>query len=131
MFFKNYDGQFIVDEFLKRLIPTDTELGVIMDGRKIMSVSFRDIEIKDSSLFISARLETFPKMFGLKELKKGFFPYSFNVPEHYEYNGPWPPKNEYKPEFMSPSKRLEFEKFYEENKDNIFNFMHEFESYCW
>jgi hypothetical protein len=120
-----------VDELLKKIIPTDKELGVIMDGRKVMSISFRNIEIKDSSLFILTRLESFPKMFGLTELKKGFFAYDFNKPQNYGYVGAYPPKEMYGPDFMSPSKRKEFEVWYEENKNKTFNFMEEFENYCW
>jgi hypothetical protein len=102
-----------------------------MDGRKVMSITFRNIEIKDSSLFILTRLEAFPKMFGLTELKKGFFPYDFNQPHNYAYIGPYPAREYYGPDFMSPSKRQEFNIWYEQNKDKEFNFMQEFENYCW
>lgn len=55
----------------------------------------------DSLSFIAMPLASFPKTFGLKELKKGYFPHLFNRPENYEYVGPVPAKDYYMPETMS------------------------------
>lgn len=43
-------------------------------------------------LHIKARLEDMPKMFNMDtaQLKKGFYPYAFNIPQHENYVGPWP-----------------------------------------
>jgi hypothetical protein len=49
-----------------------------------------DITFIDSYRFISRGLRAFPKIFGLTELKKGFFPYRFFTTEHLDYKGPMP-----------------------------------------
>lgn len=53
------------------------------------------LKIIDSHNFISAPLATFPKTFGLNELKKGYFPHYFNTKENKNYIGPLPDKKYY------------------------------------
>lgn len=78
------------------------------------------------------RLEAFPKAFGIKELKKGFFPHGFNKPENQNYIGVYPEKSFYGYDYMSQAKQNEFDKFfYESVKDKIFDFQAEFKEYCW
>jgi hypothetical protein len=78
------------------------------------------------------RLEQFPKAFGLKELKKGFFPYTFNKPENYKYVGPYPDKEYYGYNYFTKAKREEFLNWYETqvSSNKVFNFQEEFELYC-
>jgi hypothetical protein len=128
---KGFDAQFIINEFQKRLIPTDQEMNVTLEGTKLLGVKFRKIWIKDSSLFIPMRLEQFPKAFGLTELKKGFFPYAFNDPCNINYVGAIPEKKYFAHDMMSEPKRKEFEKWYESVKDKPYNFKEELEAYCW
>ena len=45
-----------------------------------MSVKEFGIRFIDSINFVNQALETFPKTFGLKELKKGYSPHLFNLP---------------------------------------------------
>ena len=40
-------------------------------------------------------LAKLPKTFGIKEMKKGFFPHYFNVKENENYVGPLPDKKHY------------------------------------
>jgi hypothetical protein len=54
------------------MIPTDRAPNVIMNGSKLLTISFRKIKYKDSHCFIPQGLSSFPKIFGLKEMKKGF-----------------------------------------------------------
>ena len=44
----------------------------------------------DSLSFFTMQLSAFPKTFGLRELKKGFFPPLFNMPDNQDYHGPIP-----------------------------------------
>jgi len=53
-----------------------SEIKVILNGTKINGLFFRNIVVKDSSMFISTKLENFPKCFGISELKKGYFPHT-------------------------------------------------------
>jgi hypothetical protein len=129
---KNYDAQFLINEFQKRKIPSDNEISATLDGTKLLGIYFRKICVKDSSLFMPMRLEQFPKAFGLKELKKGFFPYAFNKPENYKYNGPYPDKEYYGYNYFTNTKREEFLKWYETqvSSNKVINFQEEFELYC-
>ena len=76
-------------------------------------------------------LSEFATSFELSELKKGFFPHSFNNPENQSYIGSYPDQKYYEPEFFSLKKKNEFENWYEQVKDTEFNFKKEFEEYCW
>jgi hypothetical protein len=128
---KGYDSQFIINEFQKRNIPTDgnKEISATLDGTKLMGLFYRKICIKDSSLFIAVKLEDFPTAFGLRELKKGFFPHAFNKPENYV--GPFPPKEDYGYNLFSAKKRSEFLEWYDEQRDKVFDFESELRNYCW
>ena len=76
-------------------------------------------------------LSEFANSFELNELKKGFFPHSFNKPENQSYIGSYPDKKFYEPEFFNLKEKLEFDEWYEKVKDVEFNFKKEFEDYCW
>ena len=128
---KAYDSYMIINEFQKRVVPCDTKIVTNVNGTKILYLKFRDIEIKDSSLFIPMRLDQFSKAFGIKELKKGFFPHEFNLPQNENYIGPYPDKSFYGYQFMSLEKKKEFDVFYESVKNKTFNFQQEFHDYCW
>ncbi|KAL4101205.1 hypothetical protein QTP88_021225 [Uroleucon formosanum] len=82
------------------------------------------IRIIDSSNFIQGPLSSFPKTFGLNELKKGYFPHFFNTVENQNYIGILPDKKYYGFETMKTENKIEFEKWYDEkiNENYIFNF---------
>ena len=128
---KGYDNHFIISEILKNKMMHENKLSCIMNGTKIQGMFFRNIVIKDSSLFIPTKLENFPKMFGLKELKKGYFPHSFNKPENFNYIGPYPAKEYYGYSLMTREKQIDFDKFYDQVKDKTFDFNKEIHEYCW
>ena len=79
-------------------------------------------------------LSAFPKTFGLKELKKGYFHHLFNTSdtEKQEYEGPIPDKHYYMPEVMSVSGRKDFETWHAKQvADNVtFKFADELVAYC-
>ena len=77
-------------------------------------------------------LSAFPKTFGLTELKKGYFPHKFNIPENQAYVGPVPAIDYYMPETMSPKERQEFERWHKEQRDKeqVFDFQNELVAYC-
>jgi len=58
------------------------------------------IRIIDSLSFISQPLSKFPKMFGLKNIAKGTYPYRFNTKANWSYVGPMPPLAEFLPDDM-------------------------------
>ena len=102
---KGYDGAFIMQFIYKNLLPKDREPSVIINGTKIISLDFRKVILKDSFSFVPMGLEKLPKTFELHELKKGFFPHSFNLPENKNYIGAYPDKSFYQPEYFSHEKK--------------------------
>ena len=53
-------------------------------------------------------LKKLPATFNLRELHKGYFPYTWIRPEYYSYRGPYPPADAYNPDRKSEKKRKEF-----------------------
>ena len=125
---QGYDGYFVVDEYYN----TDQNVKQIRNGAKILYVGKDSIRYIDSMSFIAMPLSAFPKTFGLKELKKGYFPHLFNKPENYEYVGPVPAKDYYMPEGMSVDGRKKFEEWHARQIEEgyVFNFAQELEEYC-
>ena len=126
--FQGYDGYFIVDEYHKQYRIVEQ----LRNGAKLLQVTFDHIRFIDSLSFFQMPLSTFPKTFGLTELKKGHFPHLFNTPANQEYVGFIPAKHFYMPESMSVPGRAEFEKWYAEQveKNVEFDFQKELIEYC-
>ena len=127
---KGYDGIFIMQYLLDASLPNDSKAKVIMNGSKILSIQWRNILLIDSYSFIPMGLDKFSKTFQLNELKKGFFPHSFNKPENLNYIGPYPSEECYGSKFFSIDKKLEFDQWYQSVKHLEFNFKKEFHDYC-
>jgi len=85
---RGYDAQFIKAELLRQGILFQ----LISNGRKLMQLTVDKLRIRiiDSLNFIPAPLSSFPKLFGLHGVRKGLFPYRFNVPQTWSYVGPIP-----------------------------------------
>ena len=128
---KSYDGHFIIKHLLETMHPNSALPKALTVGNKFLSIEYNKNKWLDSHLFIPSALSVFPKAFGLTELKKGFFPHLFNKPENQDYTGPYPSPEFYQPQFFSPEKRDEFEKWYKTVDFTQFNFKKEFEDYCW
>ena len=128
---KGYDGIFIFNYILKNLLPSDNTPTAIINGTKIIQIKFRKIKFLDSHCFIPMALAEFSNSFELTELKKGFFPHTFNTPENQSYIGTYPDQKYYEPEFFSLKKKLEFEEWYDKVKNKEFDFQKEIQEYCW
>ena len=74
----------------------------------------------------------FPKAFGLRELKKGFFPHLFNVQAHQEYVRAIPAVDHYDPQGMSPDREAEFDAWHRARvaEQYHFHFRRELLAYC-
>ena len=70
-----------------------------------------------------------PFAFGLKELKKGYFPHYFNTEANQNYLGPYPPAPFYNPDDMTSSAKAAFYEWYEKQQ-GVFDFQHQFLTYC-
>ena len=136
---KGYDGHFFMQYAVRRGICPD----VVMNGAKLMSITLKEpsrnkkkkketvkLRIIDSANFIPAPLATFSKTFGLTELKKGHFPYLFNTRANQDYVGPWPSIEYYCPDEKKTKDRQALLKWYEEQKDKVFDMAKEMYEYC-
>jgi hypothetical protein len=125
-----YDGRLLFDHLVNR--ETMSIGNTVWRGSKIMTFAVEKHRFCDSLLHIQAALAEFPKIFGLDESQfaKGFFPYKFNRPENQDYVGAVPPIETFEPNMMSTGKRKEFLRWYEEQRNNTYNFRAELERYC-
>lgn len=99
-------------------------------GAKVLCFTSGPLTFKDSLSFLPMPLSSFPSTFGINELKKGYFPHSFNTPEHQDYVGPIPHQKYYDPDGMKEKGKKEFERWYSEQR-GVYNFKKELEEYCW
>lgn len=126
-----YDAFFIYDYLIKNGIKPEP---TIFAGSKIMFMKVErglNMRIIDSLNFLPMPLANLPKSFGLEEKKKGFFPHFFNTTENeYAILEQLPDIKYYGHDEMSVSRRSEFINWYEQNKDNHFDFQQEIKEYC-
>ena len=85
----------------------------------------------DSAQFFLAPLKVLSKQFGLNtsDLKKGFFPYNFDKPKHWDYVGEYPDISYYSANEMSTTEADEI-KAWHEQQDAVFHFRKEMLDYC-
>ena len=103
-----------------------------MNGSKIMVMNVPAFKIRfpDSINFIQFPLSLFPKTFGLKEFKKGFFPHLFNKPGNENYVEKIPNEIYFSAETMKPSVLKEFLAWYKEREKTEWNFANKLREYC-
>ena len=126
---KGFDGIFLLNALYKAGRRVTDQLTI---GAKVLSFTSGALLFKDSLCFLPMPLASFPSTFGLTELKKGFFPHSFNIPEHQSYRGPIPALHFYDPDGMSPKKKAELKTWHEDQvrRNVVFDFQQELEDYC-
>ena len=126
--FQGYDGYFVVHQYHS----DNQTVEQLRNGCKLLEVKRDRIRFIDSLSFFQMPLSAFPKTFGLTELRKGYFPHKFNIPEDQAYVGPVPAIDYFMPETMSPKRRQEFETWHKEQRDKneVFDFQKELVAYC-
>ena len=80
-------------------------------------------------------LDKLPKSFGLKEMKKGYFPHLYNTQQMNNLEGSkllphLPPLEFYNVDNMNIEKHQQFLIWYENNKHKCFDFYEELLEYC-
>ena len=127
---KGYDSHFV----LKWCIDNGFKPYCIYNGAKIMMMEITQLRIKiiDSLNFIQQSLSSFPKTFGLHELKKGYFPHYFNKICNQNYIGNMPSKKHYGYNQMNSHDRETFLQWYDDrvNENYVFDFKKEIIEYC-
>jgi hypothetical protein len=122
---QSYDLYFIMDYIHQQGIKPE----LVPNGQKIMSMQACGMKFIDSLNFFPTSLSKLPKMFGLDELAKGYFPHLFSVEENQNYIGPKPDMKYYNPDGMYTKQREEFEAWYKAQPDN-FDFQEDLVKYC-
>ena len=127
--FKGYDGYMVMEELYRQHA---TNLEMIVNGAKLLMVELPRVKFIDSMNYFPMALSNFPKTFGLKELRNGFFPHFFNTIQNQTYVGPMPSVEYYDPDGMSPSRRDEFMTWHAARvtEQHVFDFAHELLTYC-
>jgi hypothetical protein len=74
----------------------------------LLEIECLKLKIIDSMNFIAQHLSSFPKTFGLSELKKGYFPHYFNKKCNQNYVDPMPSKKHYGYNQMKREQRQQF-----------------------
>ena len=97
-----------------------------------MEITKLSIRLIDSLNFLQMPVKSFPKTFGMNELKKGFFPHNFNKKCHKNYVGLIPSKKHYGYNQMKPDVKAEFLKWYDArvSENYVFDFQKEIIEYC-
>ena len=125
----SYDSVFISNYILKNTTHQTKTPSYIMRGSKIMSIKWKGVKIIDSLLFFSMSLDNLTKALNI-EAAKGFYPYSFYLPENRNYVGPYPSKDFYDTKNLSESRLAEFHSWYDSVKHETFDLDAETEKYC-
>ena len=127
--FRGFDGMFIIKQLYDMNIKVSK---ILMTGQKILYFECNRLKFKDSMSFLNMPLESFTKTFGLTELKKGYFPHSFNRKENQNYEGLIPDLKYYETNCMNTKKKEAIEKWHGEEvlKGESWNFKKELLEYC-
>lgn len=135
---KGYDGRLTLSQIFTDQVEQVADCyasDMIWTMAKVNTFQYCEyVVFRDSLLHIPMPLAAWPSTFGLGgdtvEISKGFFPYIFNTPENQNYVGPMPSIEMYQPNLMTTSARKKFIAWYDENKNNIYNFKEELLKYC-
>ena len=123
---KGFDGVFLLNELYR---DSRKVINQACTGAKVLTFKAGPITFKDSLRFLPFPLAAFPSTFGIKEIKKGYFPHAFNTPQNQGYVGSIPPKSFYDPDGMKPKDKKSFEDWYDEQRGE-FDPQKELIEYC-
>lgn len=134
---RGYDAHFI----MRYVLEHEIEYRPIYRGTQIMGLYLLDerlpsLTLIDSLSHIPSSLASFTKTFGLdaSRFKKGFYPYTFNRPEHKHYIGPLPELKYYlDPLRQSLTQMREITEWHEEERQRVgehWDHAKELEAYC-
>ena len=126
---KGFDGVLTTNSLYKKNLKVTDHMG---KGTKMLHFKHKSLMFKDLLSFLNMPLADFTKTFGLKELKKGFFPHKFSTLENLQYEGKIPDLKYYGPEHMSEDKKKQCEEWHAEqvSKGESWNFQTEMLEYC-
>jgi hypothetical protein len=106
---------------------------VIMNGAKLMYMYVKELKMRflDSYLYFSMALKKIPATFDIPDVEKGFWPHFWNKFEnHGTAQQGLPALEYYDPDGMRSGDREKFMSWYEEHKNDYFDFDKELIWYC-
>ena len=119
---------------LKWLIDQSIKPYCMYNRAKIMFSEIPKLSIRfiDSLNFLQMPPKSFPKTFGIDELKEGYFPHYFSKECNKNYVGPMPSKKHYGYNQMKPDEKTKLLKWYDAlvNEKYVFDFQKEIIKYC-
>ena len=126
---KGFDGVLTLNTMYSLNLKVTEQMGT---GIKVLHFKQKNLTFKDSLNFLNMPLANFPKTFGLKEMKKGFFPHKFSKLENFQYEGSIPALQYFEPQHMSKDKKKECEEWHAEQvaEGKTWNFQKEMLQYC-
>uniref|UniRef100_A0A914LRF1 DNA-directed DNA polymerase n=1 Tax=Meloidogyne incognita TaxID=6306 RepID=A0A914LRF1_MELIC len=134
--YSHFGGRFDMVLVFEKLYNQNLNPELIMKGNKLyeMKVTKRpnsnpNIVFRDSYNLMPMALAALVPTFGLEVEDKPFFPHLSNRPENYGKRI-FPTKEDYLADGMMPAKRIEFDIWYEENKNTPFLLDEALASYC-
>lgn len=122
---RSYDAILVMNYLLSSRRKPD----VIKNGQKIITMRVGRFKFLDSIAFITMPLRNFADTFDLPS-GKGMFPYFMNTPENQTYIGRWPEKALFGHVEMKGKMLVEFDEWYEVNRNKEFNLKNELIKYC-
>ena len=127
---KGYDNYFLY----KYCLNHNMTPSIIFNGTKIMYMHQSkglNLRCLDSCAFLPMALAELPACFDLVEMKKGFFPHFYNVPEHYfTIRQGLPDPEFYGVATMKTERQEEFYQWYQQHCHDLFDFEQEMLTYC-
>ena len=126
---KGFDGIFMMDALYKLNLKVTDIMGT---GTKMLHFKHKNLVFKDSLSFLNMPQTNFTNTFGLRELKKGWFPHKFSKLENFHYEGTIPDLHYYEPQDTSKDKKKACEDWHAKQVLNgeVWNFKKELLSYC-
>ncbi|KAF4513998.1 UNVERIFIED_CONTAM: hypothetical protein B566_EDAN018504 [Ephemera danica] len=126
--FSKFDGSWIL-----RHMSVDRKWSpdVILNGKKIICMTYDIIKFVDSLCFIPMALRKIPSVFGFENVvKKGFAPHFFSKRKNLNYVGAYPAPEFYGTEHMSSKEKKEFFEWYDSVKTSVFDYKSTLITYC-
>lgn len=126
---KGFDGVLTLNTMYNLNLKVTNQMGT---GTKVLHFKHGNLVFKDSLNFLNMPLASFPRTFGLTDMKKGFFPHKFSKQTNLEYEGPIPALSYFEPQHMSEDKKKECEDWHAEQIATgvTWNFKKEMLEYC-
>ena len=130
---RDYDTWLVHKYLLKHTQKRPSKL--ILSGNKIMYMKLNTIRFIDSINHVAGSLAKFTKTFNIEEVKKGYFPYLFNIKENQKYIGKIPDIKYFNVNGLSvsddnPHNIHDFYKWYDSQKNTVYDFQKELYEYC-